>query len=102
MGFVAIKSAFCIFQSNVIVQLISPFVFAAQRVQSLYSINTKFQASIHLLYSCTARFVSDLVENAKDRFSYKVADMGLIVSKPGFKIFNQVRHKPISATKESS
>ena len=40
-------------------------------VQSLYFLNSKFQASSHL--SFTAWFVSDLVGNPEDRFSHDVA-----------------------------
>ena len=34
-------------------KLISAFVFASQKVQSLYFLNTKFQASSHLVWSCS-------------------------------------------------
>ena len=34
-------------------KLISAFVFASQIVQSLYFLNTKFQASSHLVRSCS-------------------------------------------------
>ena len=49
------KPAFCICENKdaVTAQLISVFVFAIQIVQSLYYLNSKFQASDHLswLYS---------------------------------------------------
>ena len=48
----------------VTVKLISAFVFATRIVQSLYFLNTKFQASSHLLW------LSDLVGNPEDRFSH--------------------------------
>ena len=41
-------------------------------LQSLYFPNLKFQAAIHL-YTCTARFVSDLVGNPEDRRSQDMA-----------------------------
>ena len=53
------------------VQLISAIVLASYIVQSFYFLNPKFQASNNLLKfcGCTARFLSDLVGNPKNRFS---------------------------------
>ena len=59
----------------VTVKLISVFVFATQIVQSLFFQNPKFQASSHLLWLYTAWFVSDLVGNPEDRFSYDAAHL---------------------------
>ena len=50
---------------------ISNFVFTKQIERLLYFLNTKFQASSHP--DCTARFVSDLVENPDDGFSQDAA-----------------------------
>ena len=53
------KPAFCICENKDADQLrgsaklISAFVFATQIVQSLYFLNTKFQASSHLVWSCS-------------------------------------------------
>ena len=58
-------------------KLISAFVFATRIVQSLYYLNPKFQAS-DIFYSCTARFVSDLVIIPEDWFSHNEAQMGLV------------------------
>ena len=46
------KLAFCIWENKdaVTAKLISTFVFATQIVKSLYFLNTKFQASSHLLW----------------------------------------------------
>ena len=57
------KSAFCNFMGKQRRRsdLISAFVFATQIVRSLY------------FCCCTARFVSDLVGNPKDRFSRGMA-----------------------------
>ena len=44
------KTAFCICENKDADQLISAFVFATQILQSLYSLNPKFQASSHLLW----------------------------------------------------
>ena len=56
---------------------ISNFGFAKSTEQSLYFPNLKFQASIHL-YTCTARFVSDLVGNPGDRRSQDMAKLFFI------------------------
>ena len=56
-------------------KLISAFVFATRIVQSLFSLNPKFQAS-SLLCDCTGWFVSDLVGNLEDRFSSGAAQLG--------------------------
>ena len=53
---------------------ISNFGFAKSTAQSLYFPNLKFKASIHL-YTCTARFVSDLVGNPEDRHSQDMAKL---------------------------
>ena len=53
---------------------ISNFGFAKSTAQSLYFPNLKFQASFHL-YTCTARFVSDLVGNHVDRPSQDIAKL---------------------------
>ena len=62
------KTAFCIYAKTKAqisfadtAKLISTFVFVTEKVQSLFFLNPKFQASSHLL-SCTARFVSELFE----------------------------------------
>ena len=51
------KSAFCIYMRKTKTQtqlkLISAFVFATRIVQYLYFLNPKFQASSHLLWSCS-------------------------------------------------
>ena len=46
------KPAFCIWEKDFVVtaKLISAFVFATWIVQSLYYLNTKFQASSHLVW----------------------------------------------------
>ena len=51
-------------------KLISAFVFATRKVQSLYFINPKLK-HLAIFFDCTARFVSDVVKNLEDRFSYK-------------------------------
>ena len=55
--------------------LISTFVFAANKVQSLFFRNLKFQAPNRLkwFYVCTAQFVSDLHRTPKDRFFHDTA-----------------------------
>ena len=53
-------------------QLISAFVFPTRIVQFLFFLNLKFQA---IFYSCTDRFVPDLVGTPKDRFSHVAAHM---------------------------
>ena len=53
-------------------KLISAFVFATRIVQSLYFLNSKFQASSHLLWLYSL-VVSDLVGNPEDRFSQNEA-----------------------------
>ena len=55
-------------------KLISAFVFATRIVQSLFFLNTKFQA-LAIFCGCTAWFVSDLVGNPEDRFSHVVAHL---------------------------
>ena len=57
MSLVVRKPAFCIYAKTktqisfaVTAKLISVFVFATRIVQSLYSLNPKFQASSHLLW----------------------------------------------------
>ena len=69
------KPAFCIceFKGADTLQ-VSNFGFAKSTAQSLYVPNLKFQASIYL-YTCTARFVSDLVGNPEDRRSLDMAKL---------------------------
>ena len=45
------KPAFCICETTAM--LISAFVFATRIVQSLYFLKTKFQASSHIVWSCS-------------------------------------------------
>ena len=75
------KPFFCIYAKTktqisfaVTAKLISAFVFATQVIQSLYFLITKFQASSHLVWSCSP-FVLDLVGNPEDRFSHNEANM---------------------------
>ena len=56
-------------------KLISAFVFATRIVQSLYFLNTKFQDSSHLVWSCSLVCVGPVVGNPEDRFSHNVAQM---------------------------
>ena len=57
-------------------KLISAFVLAIRIVQSLYFLNTKFQASSHLVWlHSPVVSKADLVENPKDRFSHNEAHM---------------------------
>ena len=58
----------------VTVQLISPFVFAIQMVQSLYYLNPKFQASSHLLWLYRSVCVGPS-RNPEDRFSHNEANL---------------------------
>ena len=51
------KRAFCICENKDADQLCGAFVFATRIVQSLYILNTKFQASSHLLWLCSPIFV---------------------------------------------
>ena len=53
-------------------KLISAFVFATRIVQSLYFLNPNFKL-LTISCGCTARFVSDLVENPEDWFSHNEA-----------------------------
>ena len=67
-------------------QLITTFVFTTWIVQSIYFLNPKFQASINSQFcGCTARFVSDLVRNTKERLSRDTAqfplDMGQLLNR---------------------
>ena len=55
-------------------KLISVFVFATWIVQSLYFLNPKFKP-LAIFCGSTARFVSDLVGNPKDRFSHNEAQI---------------------------
>ena len=57
----------------VTVQLIRAFVFATTIIHSLYFLNSKFQASIHLLWL----LVLELVGNLKDRFSRDAAQINI-------------------------
>ena len=59
---------------GVTAKLISAFVFAIRKVQFLFYLNLKFQASSHLLWLYSP-FVSDLVGNPEDRFSHNEAHM---------------------------
>ena len=58
-------------------KLISAFVFATRILQSLYFLNTKVQASSHLLWLYSLVYV-DLVENPEDRFSHNEAQIIVI------------------------
>ena len=53
-------------------KLISAFLFATRIVESLFFLNPKFQA-LSLILDCTDQFVSDVVGNPNDRFSYVAA-----------------------------
>ena len=55
-------------------KLISVFVFATRILQSLYFLNTKFQASRHLLWLYSLVYV-DLVGNPEDQFSHNEAQI---------------------------
>ena len=54
-------------------KLISAFVFATLIVQSLYFLNTKFQASSYLLWLCSLVCVGS--GNPEDRFSHNEAQI---------------------------
>ena len=60
------KPAFCIMRKQRGRSADQRLCFHYRIVQSLFSLNPKFQASSH-------RFVSDLVRNPKDRFSRDAA-----------------------------
>ena len=53
-------------------KLIGAFVFATRILQSLYFINSKFQA---IFCGCTVWFVWGLVGNPEDRFSHNEAQL---------------------------
>ena len=55
-------------------KLISAFVFAIRIVHFLFYLNTKFQASSHLLSLCSLICV-DLIGNPEDRFSHNEAHL---------------------------
>ena len=61
-------------QLAVTAKLISTFVFATRIVQSLYFLNTKFQASSHLLWLYSLVCVG-LVGNPENRFSHTEAHL---------------------------
>ena len=65
-------------------KLISAFVFATYKVQSLYFLYTKFQDFSHLVWLYSLQFMSDLVRNQEARFSHNEAHMSLVVRKPVF------------------
>ena len=56
-------------------KLISAFVFATRKVQSLYFLNQKFQISSHLLWLYASRFLRDQVRNPEDQFSHNEAQI---------------------------
>ena len=58
-------------------QLISAFFFAIQIVPSLCYLIPKSQAS-SIFFGCSARFVSDLVENTEDPFSHNKAHISRV------------------------
>ena len=67
------KPAFCICENKdteVTAKLISTFVFARRIVQSLYFLNTKLQASSHLLWQYSLIYVQP---GQKPRFSHNEA-----------------------------
>ena len=83
------KPAFCICENKDTDQLlISAFVFATRIVQSLYYLGPKFLASSHFR-GCTARVVSDLVENPEDRYYHNEAHISLLARKPILGVFDQ-------------
>ena len=57
--------------------LISAFVFTTRIVQFLYFLNSNFHPPA-IFCNCTGGFVSDLVGNPEDHFSYIVAHITLI------------------------
>ena len=60
-------------------QLISAFVFATRIVQTLYCIDTKFQASSHILWLYSSVCVGP-GRNPEDRFPHKEAHLSLSVT----------------------
>ena len=74
------KPAFCICENKDADQLREAdqrLFFATQIVQSIYFLNTKFQASSQMC-GCRARFVWDLVGNPENRFSQNEAQIGMV------------------------
>ena len=70
------KEIFCICQNKdaVTPKLISAFVSAKRFELFIYFLNSKFQASFHLLW-LNSRFMLDLVGNKEDRFSLDKAQL---------------------------
>ena len=58
------------------VELISTFVFATQKEQSLYFQKLKLKP-LAIFCSCTAQFLSYLVRDPEDRFSHDTAQIVL-------------------------
>ena len=81
-------------------KLISAFVFATQIVQSLYFLNSKFQASSHLL--CLYSLCRDLFGNPKDRFVATQLKMIINTGKPDFSVLDKVRPKEACAATETN
>ena len=90
MSLVVRKLAFCICENKDTDQLCGNheadqrLCFCHMDTQSFYFLNTKFQASSHLL-GCTAWFVSDLVGNPKYQFSHNEAHIFLAEKNKGTK-----------------
>ena len=81
MSLVVRKPAFCIWENKDAGHLADQhlcFRYTDSTIPLLSILNPKFQASSHFC-DCTAWFVSDLVENPKDRFSHNEAQIVCIM-----------------------
>ena len=98
MSLLVRKLAFCTCENKDADQLrcklISAFVFATRKVQSLYFINPKFQASSHLLWLYSPVRVRSGRKSRRPVFSHRGSNLGIQTTKAkyGF-ILNELHHE---------
>ena len=80
-------------------KLISGFVFATRIARSLFLLNPNFMP-LDIFCNCTVQFVSDLIGNPEDRFSYDEAHIKVRSFKSKENILPLIQEEQLSVNGE--